>query len=211
MRMQRQAEHSTRPLQDQRTRFQECRQRYRRFMRHWYTASDENRPERWLRILLRSREQLKAEDKVQLIAEVQSAIDRFQASNVEQANEDNRPPLLTGYYVILTRLVSHLLADQWSSFVLASIGILLCVRLAWALGSWRCWRRAKRIADHDGIGWRWLSGDADQSRRCDDCRRECGFDDRWVDSLLVAYQKSRREGAVYIARCKVLSGPRVCQ
>ncbi len=72
---------------------------------------------------------------MQLIAEVQSAIDRFQASNVEQANEDNRPPLLTGYYVILTRLVSHLLADQWSSFVLASIGILLCVRLA--VGSWK--------------------------------------------------------------------------
>jgi predicted RND superfamily exporter protein len=42
---------------------------------------------------------------------------------------------VTGYYVMLGRLVSSILSDQWTCFVLATIGILIVMTIA--TRSWR--------------------------------------------------------------------------
>ena len=64
----------------------------------------------WLHVLLRSPEQLGAAEKTAMIAEVQAtAVKQFPEAEV------------TGYYVLLTRLIESVLADQWKAFIVATI------------------------------------------------------------------------------------------
>jgi predicted RND superfamily exporter protein len=78
----------------------------------------------WLHVLLRSPEQLGAKEKTAMIAEVHAAA-------VEQFPEAE----VTGYYVLLTRLIESVLADQWKAFIVATIvvGIMIII----ALRDWR--------------------------------------------------------------------------
>lgn len=72
-----------------------------------------------LRIMLRSPERLSAEEKTAMIAQVkQVAEEVFPGSEV------------TGYYVLLTKLIDSLLRDQWTTFSVAAVVILLVMAIA---------------------------------------------------------------------------------
>ena len=67
----------------------------------------------WQHVLLRAPEQLGADEKAAMIDQVRStAQQRFPDAEV------------TGYYVLLTRLIESVLADQWKAFVVATIVVL---------------------------------------------------------------------------------------
>ncbi|HRF01890.1 MAG TPA: MMPL family transporter [Pirellulaceae bacterium] len=88
-------------------------------------AEDPDRPGAWyVRILLRSRQQLPAEIQ-------QGIIDQVRAICADEAKgwPIDRPPVVTGWYVLLARIVDHLLADQWLTLGVATVAILL---LSWA-------------------------------------------------------------------------------
>ena len=73
----------------------------------------------WLHVLLRAPEQLGAEEKAAMIEEVRStAQERFPDAEV------------TGYYVLLTRLIESVLADQWKAFIVATLVVLGMMLLA---------------------------------------------------------------------------------
>jgi len=72
-----------------------------------------------LRILLRSPEQLAAAEKNRLINQVQ-----------EQAQAAFPGAQVTGYYVLLNDLIESLLRDQWTTFGVAAVAILLMMTLA---------------------------------------------------------------------------------
>ncbi len=86
---------------------------------------------RWLRVMLRSPEQAPAAAKLQLIQQVRKATDEFtaQPSWRQQFDHPARAEV-TGYHVLLSRLVSSVLADQWICFVVATGGILIAMSLA---------------------------------------------------------------------------------
>lgn len=92
----------------------------------------EDQPMRWLRIMLRSREQSTAIEKRQLIELVTNEVNTFTSSDAWQSHFDQPPPAaeVTGYYVLLARLVGSILSDQWKCFVLATLGILLVMVIA---------------------------------------------------------------------------------
>jgi hypothetical protein len=87
---------------------------------------------RRLRIMLRSREQMDAEQKVGLIDEVERRVQRHVAS------EDWRQALggshsgsrVTGYYVLMARLVSQLVGDQWRCFFVSGVLVWLLLAIA---------------------------------------------------------------------------------
>lgn len=77
-----------------------------------------------VRIMLRSPERLPAEAKLAVIEEV------------EQLTHESFPAAeVTGYYVLLTSLVDSLLGDQWTTFAVAAIAILVMMTIAF--GSFR--------------------------------------------------------------------------
>jgi len=78
----------------------------------------------WIHVLLRSPEQLGAEQKTAMIAEVQ----RTAAKHFPEAEA-------TGYYVLLTRLIESVLADQWKAFIVATIVVGLMIIIA--VRDWR--------------------------------------------------------------------------
>ncbi|MGN6134181.1 MAG: MMPL family transporter, partial [Aureliella sp.] len=87
---------------------------------------------RWLRIMLRAREQSTAKDKSQLVRLVTEEVETFTHSPAWLEHFDEPPPAaeVTGYYVMLGRLVSSILSDQWTCFALATLGILLVMAIA---------------------------------------------------------------------------------
>ena len=79
----------------------------------------EHNGRRQLRILLRAPDRLPAAERAQMIGQVQTAAARvFPSAQV------------TGYYVLLTRLVESLLRDQWTTFGVAAAAIFLMMTLA---------------------------------------------------------------------------------
>jgi predicted RND superfamily exporter protein len=99
---------------------------------------------RQLRIMLRSRERSEAEQKDALIAAVQKTVRlHLQRPEWQWAVSQNDPTslgnsprvVISGYYVLLTRLVEHVVADQWLSFLVASLGI--AIAMAIAIRSWK--------------------------------------------------------------------------
>lgn len=73
----------------------------------------------WYRVLLRSPEQLPAADKTFLIERVQQV-----------ARQQHPQAEATGYYVLLTRLIESVLADQWKTFGLAAAAIAVVMAAA---------------------------------------------------------------------------------
>ena len=88
---------------------------------------------RWLRIMLRARERQPAEQKRELIEEVTRIARRsFPGSAGEP------PAEVTGFFVLLTRLIESMLRDQWTTFGIATAAIFVMLwvgfqRLSWAL------------------------------------------------------------------------------
>ncbi len=89
---------------------------------------------RWLRIMLRSREQTAAAVKSDLISQVQRCVKdftgtsewsrHFSESSLPAATKDTSyQGEVTGYHVMLSRLVSNVLEDQWLCFAYATLGI----------------------------------------------------------------------------------------
>jgi predicted RND superfamily exporter protein len=73
----------------------------------------------WLHVLLRAPEQLGADEKAAMIDQVRStAQERFPDAEV------------TGYYVLLTRLIESVLADQWKAFIVAATVVLAMMLVA---------------------------------------------------------------------------------
>ena len=96
--------------------------------------SDEGR---WLRVMLRSKERSDSEQKTELIARVREVVERYSKlfSAEIPGSDPSQSGEVTGYYVLLTRLVEHAVSDQWLAFAIATIGI--GVALSVALGSIR--------------------------------------------------------------------------
>jgi hypothetical protein len=91
---------------------------------------------RKLRIMLRSREQLESEQKLALIREVEQRVRHHVSNDPWKATTGTAsPPRVTGYYVLMARLIDQLIGDQWRCF-LAS-GLLVWSLLAVATGSIR--------------------------------------------------------------------------
>jgi predicted RND superfamily exporter protein len=103
----------------------------------FFNALLTNRPlHRKLRIMLRSHEHLGADQKSLLIEQVESTVARHTSSNAWQAVAgSSEPGKVTGYYVMMARLVGNLIGDQWRCF-LAS-GLLVWVLLMFATRSFR--------------------------------------------------------------------------
>ena len=91
-----------------------------------YVSSLYNAEARRMRIVLRALEREQAGQKRELIERVE-AIAREEFSELKPGE---RPVEATGLYVLLTFLIESLLRDQVVSFVLAAIGIVLMVSLA---------------------------------------------------------------------------------
>lgn len=96
------------------------------------TNSSKEEPTRWLRIMLRSREQSSAQAKSELVRLVNQTVTRFTQADNWQKHFPTPPPApeVTGYYVMLGRLVSNVLSDQWLCFFLATVGILIVTTIA---------------------------------------------------------------------------------
>ncbi len=107
------------------------------------TLIQENDRQRTIRIMLRSPEQSEADAKQELIARVQSVTrtrvqsDRWQSFLRSKGTNKEAPAeaVVSGYYVLLSKLVSSVVADQWTAFGVATLGILLATSIA--LGSVR--------------------------------------------------------------------------
>jgi predicted RND superfamily exporter protein len=89
---------------------------------------------RWLRIMLRARERQPAEQKRKLIDEV-TRISR--ASFPLPADERGQPAAeVTGFFVLLTRLIESMLRDQWTSFGIATAGVAVMLLIAFRNLTW---------------------------------------------------------------------------
>ncbi|MCA9258559.1 MAG: MMPL family transporter [Planctomycetales bacterium] len=73
----------------------------------------------WMRIMLRSPERLEARAKTKLIEEVRAETQR----HAPQAEA-------TGYYVLLTQLIESVLADQWTTFGIAALAVVVMMAAA---------------------------------------------------------------------------------
>jgi uncharacterized protein len=86
---------------------------------------------RWLRVMLRSREQTTASVKSELIQQVNATVAEFTQRDTWRALFDNTSSAeslrgeVTGYHVMLSRLVSNVLEDQWKCFAYATLGIFI--------------------------------------------------------------------------------------
>lgn len=116
----------------------------------WAPDSEKGK-QRYLRIMLRSRERSGANQKDQLITKVNSIVAQHVAdpawqrffgpdktpvstnnpSDLSKSSTIGRTPfLVSGYYVLLTRLVENVVADQWVSFLCATLGIGIAMAIA---------------------------------------------------------------------------------
>ena len=87
---------------------------------------DADRP-RALRLMLRSRERSESEQKTELIARVRQVVQKHREGLGSVRTEDTA---VAGYYVLLTKLVEHVVADQWKSFLAAALGIGIAMTIA---------------------------------------------------------------------------------
>ncbi len=111
-------------------------------MPHYVDAllTPEHKTPAMLRIMLRSEEQLPAEKKTALINEVRRRVDEFTRSSRwreitsdREVTQDDADYRVTGYYVMMSQLVSQLVGDQWRCLAIAAI--LVWLLLWFATGS----------------------------------------------------------------------------
>ena len=97
----------------------------------------DTQPARFLRIMLRSPERISAKQKLQLINAVEQTVsDHTSTSSWQQLLDADTPPqgAVTGYYVLLARLIESLLSDQWLCLLVAGIAVYAMISIA--LKSW---------------------------------------------------------------------------
>lgn len=101
---------------------------------------------RYLRIMLRARERSDSQQKLALIDAVQKCVRQHVSSDAwlsmlhkgdagaspAEASSDNNHEerFAAGYFILLTRLVEHVVADQWIAFIMATLGIGLAMIIA---------------------------------------------------------------------------------
>ena len=78
------------------------------------------------RVMLRSREQQSSDQKKQIIEQVE----RIVSEEFPADDGDDRPPQVTGFFVLLTFLIDNLLTDQWRALGVACAGIFLMMLIA---------------------------------------------------------------------------------
>ena len=91
--------------------------------------TDSENDARFLRIMLRSREQAEAAQKEELISEVRKMVEKAVRSD-QWGTGQNKIATVSGYYVLLSQLVSSVVADQWRCFAVATIGIWIAMSIA---------------------------------------------------------------------------------
>lgn len=91
------------------------------------TLLSESEEGRSMRIMLRSQERSESEQKMELIAQVRQVVQKHREALGSLSNQDTA---VTGYYVLLTKLVEHVVSDQWKSFLVAALGIGLAMSVA---------------------------------------------------------------------------------
>jgi predicted RND superfamily exporter protein len=91
-----------------------------------------NNGQRFLRIMLRSREQAESEQKELLIAEVQQQVENTVRSKEWKAvmDDNQATAMVSGYYLLLSHLVSSVVEDQWRCFAVATLGIWIAMAIA---------------------------------------------------------------------------------
>ncbi|MEQ1829727.1 MAG: MMPL family transporter [Pirellula sp.] len=100
-------------------------------------VTDAGEDGRHLRIMLRAREQSDAEQKKQLIREVRQVVDQTVRSERWQVLlGEPRKATVSGYYVLLSELVTSVVADQWRCFAIATVGIWVAMALALRSMAW---------------------------------------------------------------------------
>lgn len=88
--------------------------------------------QRCLRIMLRSREQAESAQKEQLIAEVRQQVEMTIGSLEWKSamDQSQAQAMVSGYYLLLSQLVSSIVEDQWRCFAVATIGIWIAMAIA---------------------------------------------------------------------------------
>lgn len=107
-----------------------------------YHEDPEEPGQYYYRIMLRSRERQSAAAKAQIIAQVREVCRDFSPPAPDQrATGDNaatadgetnahRPAQVTGYFVLLSSLVTSIVRDQWIALAVATVGVWLTMLLA---------------------------------------------------------------------------------
>lgn len=92
-----------------------------------FEKESDGKEQRYLRIMLRSNEQVAEKDKRQLIDAVRKEVETYSDSIPPSSSGDRRiaNAFVSGYYVLLAELVSSIVADQWRCFAIAGIGIFI--------------------------------------------------------------------------------------
>lgn len=113
------------------------RQTMPEFMSAMLTDPEPNSEQRFVRIMLRSPESASSSAKSMLISKVKETVKEFTARPEWQSHFKSGEKIsgyVTGYYLLLAKLVESLLADQWICFLVATvcIGLMLWI----ALGDW---------------------------------------------------------------------------
>jgi len=97
-------------------------------------VSKQSEGRRYLRIMLRSREQSEALQKEQLIAGVRRVVAITVGSlawkGMFEEGFDSQNATVSGYYVLLAQLVSSVVSDQWRCFAVATFGIWIAMSFA---------------------------------------------------------------------------------
>ncbi len=86
--------------------------------------------QRYLRIMLRSQEQVPSRNKLALIAATQERLQRFAIDFGLPTEGASDQSFVSGYYVLLSSLVSSVIEDQWRCLGLAIVGIWLALWIA---------------------------------------------------------------------------------
>ncbi len=79
----------------------------------------------WFRVMLRARERQSAAEKTRLIERVQGIVDEELQTAAWQPLGAQQDAAVTGYYVLLTKLIASTVRDQWLSFGLATLGVFV--------------------------------------------------------------------------------------
>jgi predicted RND superfamily exporter protein len=79
----------------------------------------------WFRVMLRARERQSAAEKTRLIEQVQRIVDEELRADEWQPLSSKQTAAVTGYYVLLTKLIASTVRDQWLSFGLATLGVFV--------------------------------------------------------------------------------------
>ena len=79
----------------------------------------------WFRVMLRARERQSAAEKTRLIEQVQRIVDEELRADEWRPLSSKQTAAVTGYYVLLTKLIASTVRDQWLSFGLATLGVFV--------------------------------------------------------------------------------------